>query len=29
MGEEPGTSRAAVDPTEPEQIRAEIQDTRQ
>jgi ElaB/YqjD/DUF883 family membrane-anchored ribosome-binding protein len=28
MGEEPGPSRAAVDPTEPEQIRAEIEDTR-
>ena len=28
MGEEPGTSRAAVDPADPEQIRAEIEDTR-
>jgi ElaB/YqjD/DUF883 family membrane-anchored ribosome-binding protein len=28
MGEDPGAGRAAVDPTDPEQIRAEIEDTR-
>jgi ElaB/YqjD/DUF883 family membrane-anchored ribosome-binding protein len=28
MGEEPGTSRAALDTNDPEQIRAEIEDTR-